>query len=74
MRDNYAFDLWENIRHQILNEVANLPDHKGDIVPRGFSNNIHWKFGHVLTATDDLVFQFVGKESRMIPESCSVFQ
>jgi hypothetical protein len=74
MRDNYAFDLWENIRHQILNEVANLPNHKRDIVPRGFSNSIHWQIGHVLTAMDDLVFQFAGKESRMIPESYSVFQ
>jgi hypothetical protein len=64
----------KTLGNQILNEVANLPDHKGVIVPRGFSNNIHWKFGHVLTATDDLVFQFVGKESRMIPESYSVFQ
>lgn len=73
MKENYVFDLWENIRQRILNEVANLPEHKRDMVPRGFSNNIHWQIGHVLTATDNLVFQFAGKESRMIPESYCAF-
>lgn len=72
MKHNYVFDLWENIRQRILNDVENLPEDKREIVPRGFSNNIYWQIGHVLTSTDALVIQFAREEPR-IPQSYSSF-
>lgn len=29
-----------------------------DVQPKGFNNNIHWHVGHVLTATESLLFGF----------------
>lgn len=73
MSDNYVLNLFADLRKQLLNVITSLSKSQLDYIPRGFSNNVHWQLGHVLTVTDELIFVFSGDESKILPDYRSYF-
>lgn len=63
--DAYVLGLFADVRKQILDVLRELPADKWSVIPPGFRNNLHWQAGHLLTITDELIFQFSGAGSRI---------
>ncbi|MCM2677641.1 DinB family protein [Shouchella plakortidis] len=34
-------------------------------IPKGFNNHLYWQVGHLLTLTDELIFEYSGGDSRI---------
>lgn len=66
--DAHILNLFADVRRQILDTLHGLPADKLDHIPPGFRNNMRWQAGHVLTVTDELIFQFSGAGSRIPTE------
>lgn len=64
MPDMYILNLFADLRLQILNVITSLSKGQIEHIPKGFNNNLHWQAGHVLTITDDLIFEFSGDGAR----------
>ncbi|MFF2479711.1 DinB family protein [Paenibacillus sp. NPDC058071] len=56
MRTDFIFDILKNRHNQFVELVAQCPEDKRNLVPKGFKNSIHWHVGHVLTVTEFHVF------------------
>ncbi|MEK8126751.1 DinB family protein [Paenibacillus filicis] len=65
MSDTYIFNLFADVRKQILSVITRLSKGQMEHVPKGFNNNLHWQVGHVLTIADDLIFEFSGVGARI---------
>ncbi|WP_088103936.1 DinB family protein [Halalkalibacter urbisdiaboli] len=68
MSDVYILNLFADLRKQMLNAISSLSKGQLNHTPKGFSNNVFWQIGHVLTITDELIFTLSGDGSR-IPTS-----
>lgn len=42
--------------------IKQIPEESLDIIPKGFSNNIRWNFGHIALVQEKLVFGILGEE------------
>ncbi|MCM3762513.1 DinB family protein [Alkalihalobacillus oceani] len=73
MSDRFTLHLFADIRSQLLEAVSGLTDSQWDVVPAGFTNNLHWQVGHVLTITDELLFTISGVGSRIPTEDKTFF-
>jgi hypothetical protein len=60
MRTDFIFDILKNRHNQFVELVAQCPEDKRNLVPKGFKNSIHWHVGHVLTVTEFHVFGLSG--------------
>ncbi|MFF2888513.1 DinB family protein [Paenibacillus sp. NPDC057967] len=65
MSDTYILNLFADLRQQILSVITRLSKDQMEHIPKGFNNNLHWQVGHVLTITDDLIFEFSGVGARI---------
>ncbi|RJX37927.1 DinB family protein [Paenibacillus pinisoli] len=65
MSDTYILNLFADLRKQILSVITGMSKVQIEHIPKGFNNNLHWQIGHVLTITDDLIFEFSGVGARM---------
>ncbi|RXZ81125.1 DinB family protein [Paenibacillaceae bacterium] len=65
MSDTYILNLFADLREQILSVITRLSKSQMEHIPKGFNNNLHWQLGHVLTITDNLIFEFSGVGSRI---------
>jgi uncharacterized damage-inducible protein DinB len=48
------------------------PPDKRNVVPAGFNNSIHWQLGHIVTVTEEIVFEKSGEE-RTLPAAYTTF-
>ncbi|MBR8658086.1 MULTISPECIES: DinB family protein [Bacillales] len=65
---DYAF-VWKQydlVRGITLAVLKDLPTEQADIVPEGFSNNIRWNLGHILTVQESCMY---GLEFTHLPAS-----
>ncbi|MDQ0999818.1 hypothetical protein QFZ28_000218 [Neobacillus niacini] len=62
------FKNMELTRSFFIKNVVAIDKDVIDVQPKGFNNNIHWHVGHVLTATESLLFGFP-KSSTNLPVS-----
>lgn len=73
MDGGYILQLFADLRNQFLDVAANLPRSRMTRIPHGFRNHMHWQMGHVLTVTDELIFQISGLGSRIPPDYKAFF-
>lgn len=65
MPDTYVLNLFADIRKQILNVFEDVSKDKMKYIPKGFNNHLYWQVGHLLTITDELIFEYSGAKSRV---------
>jgi uncharacterized damage-inducible protein DinB len=61
-----TFHNFEVSRKFFLSHLESLDASLADVQPEGFNNNIRWHVGHVLTSTENLMFDYP-KESSNLP-------
>ncbi|TMN22141.1 DinB family protein [Lentibacillus cibarius] len=62
---DFLYKQFEMSRHMFLREVNQTNQGVLDVQPNGFSNNIHWQVGHVLTVTEQFLFGFPNDDSNL---------
>lgn len=72
MTDAFAFKTTERAQAQILKYLESVPEDARTIVPPGFSNNLHWQLGHILTVSDRVVNGLSGRQP-VLPEAYATY-
>jgi uncharacterized damage-inducible protein DinB len=68
MREEFLFISRELTRNRLIKLAESCPADKRIVIPVGFNNNVLWNLGHILTATDGVMYLFTG-QNRQLPES-----
>ncbi|MFC7392338.1 DinB family protein [Scopulibacillus cellulosilyticus] len=72
MNQEQLFYQMNFVRQSTLKELDETTEEQVDKMLKGFSNNIHWNFGHILAATEHIL-QFVGERSSFLESYGSYF-
>lgn len=60
--DHLTFKQFELTRSWFIEGAESVPRGITSVQPEGFNNTIHWHIGHVLTASEQLMFNFHHKK------------
>ncbi|SEN69474.1 DinB superfamily protein [Paenisporosarcina quisquiliarum] len=66
------FEHMQKVRGITEKSIQQIPEELADIIPKGFSNNIRWNFGHIAYIQEKLVFGVSG-DKMALPDSYEVF-
>ncbi|PKR77108.1 hypothetical protein CEY16_10195 [Halalkalibacillus sediminis] len=67
MNEKAVTNQWNIWREYVIELVEEVPEHKIDVIPEGFNNNIRWNMGHLLVGWDDVVTKTL-EQQRRLPE------
>jgi hypothetical protein len=56
------FKIQDKVRDGVLYIISSLPFDKLTIIPNGFSNNILWNAGHIISVQQSLVYGLTGNQ------------
>ncbi|SDK46567.1 DinB family protein [Sediminibacillus albus] len=59
------FKQFEQVRSWTIEVIKSIPEDIVHITPRGFSNNILWQIGHILSSTEYFLFELPEKNNHL---------
>ncbi len=62
MTEAFAFKMTDRAQAQVLKYLEGVPDEARQVIPPGFSNNLHWQLGHILAVADRVVNGLSGRQ------------
>ncbi len=69
-----VFKQFEMTRGWFIKVAESIPQEIANIQPDIFNNNIHWHIGHVLTACEQLIFDFPEKTNNLPDNYVALFE
>lgn len=55
-----SFDNFEIVRNKNISLINSIPEQALMVIPNGFSNNIFWHLGHIITVQESLTYRRSG--------------
>ncbi|KZZ84345.1 DinB family protein [Bacillus sp. SJS] len=67
MKESAIFDLYDVYREYTIELMSSIPEEQSSVIPEGFSNSLHWNFGHILVSQEQSMFNLGLDQSGELP-------